>query len=166
MEKTRRRIVTKIGDVFCIEIDGQYKCYFQYIANDMECLNSSVIRIFKKKYPMDFEPDIDAIVNGEIGFYAHTILKAGISDNIWYKVGKSKQIGNLEGIFFGLTNDEFLKPMPKVSNNWYVWKLGGKMVKVGKLEGIYKGVEIGMVFNYRRIIYRITKGKYPYPYPE
>lgn len=38
-----KRIVTKIGDVFCIEIDGKYKCFFQYIANDLEQLNSSVI---------------------------------------------------------------------------------------------------------------------------
>ena len=90
----------------------------------------------------------------------------GISDNIWYKVGKSKQIGSLEGIFWGLTNDEFSKPMPKVSYNWFVWELGGKMRKVGKLEGKYKCAEIGMVFNYRRIIYRITKGTYPFPYPE
>ena len=50
MGNTTKRIVTKIGDVFCIEIDGQYKCYFQYIANDMECLNSSVIRIFKENH--------------------------------------------------------------------------------------------------------------------
>lgn len=28
-----KRIVTKIGNIFCAEIDGEYKCYFQYIAN-------------------------------------------------------------------------------------------------------------------------------------
>ena len=29
MEK-KKRIVTKIGNVFCVEIENQYKCYFQY----------------------------------------------------------------------------------------------------------------------------------------
>lgn len=42
-----KRIVTKIGDVFCAEIDNRIKRYFQYIVNDMEQLNSSVIRVLK-----------------------------------------------------------------------------------------------------------------------
>ena len=41
-----KRIVTKIGYVFCVEIDNKYKCFFQYVANDMTQLNSSVIRVF------------------------------------------------------------------------------------------------------------------------
>jgi len=161
-----KRIVTKIGDVFCVEIDGKYKCFFQYIAIDFECLNSSVIRVFKKKYTIDYEPVIDEIIDGEIMFYAHTILRVGIADNIWYKVGKSSILGNQDEIYFGLTNDEFVEPMPKVSNNWYIWRLGEKMEKIGRLEGKHKKVEIGIVFNYRQIIDRITTGKYSIPYPE
>ncbi len=34
MEK-KKRIITRIGDIFCIEIDNEYKCYFQYIAKDV-----------------------------------------------------------------------------------------------------------------------------------
>ena len=30
-----KRIITKIGDIFCVEVDNDYKCYFQYVANDM-----------------------------------------------------------------------------------------------------------------------------------
>ena len=40
-----KRIVTKIGDVFCSEIDGQCKRFFQYFAIDSTMLNSSVIRV-------------------------------------------------------------------------------------------------------------------------
>lgn len=43
-----KRIITKIGDIFCVEVDNDYKCYFQYVANDMTVLNSSVIRVFAK----------------------------------------------------------------------------------------------------------------------
>ena len=75
-----KRIVTKIGDVFCVEVEGKWKGYFQYIANDQSCMNSSTIRIFKKKYPLDDSPAIDDIVRDEVLFYAHTVLKFGIQD--------------------------------------------------------------------------------------
>ena len=70
-----KRIVTKIGDVFCAEIDGQYKRFFQYFAIDSTQLNSSVIRVFKQHYPMDYIPDISEIIAGEVEFYAHTVLR-------------------------------------------------------------------------------------------
>ncbi len=59
-----KRIVTKIGDVFCVEVDNEYKCFFQYVANDMTVLNSSVIRVFKEHYPIDYKPNLDEIVRG------------------------------------------------------------------------------------------------------
>ena len=46
-----KRIVTKMGDIFCVEIDNGYKRFFQYIINDIEALNSSVIRVFKTIIP-------------------------------------------------------------------------------------------------------------------
>ena len=75
-------IVTRIGDVFCIEVDHNYKCYFQYIAKDMEFLNSSTIRVFKTKYPLEYEPVIDEIVDDEVAFYSYTVLRWGIR-NQW-----------------------------------------------------------------------------------
>lgn len=47
-----RRIVTKIGAVFCAVIEGRYKMYFQYICSDRSALNSSMIRVFKTKYDL------------------------------------------------------------------------------------------------------------------
>ena len=49
MEKPKR-IVTKIGNVFYVQISPQEKKYFQYIANDRLRLNSSVIRVFERVY--------------------------------------------------------------------------------------------------------------------
>ena len=101
-----KRIVTKIGDVFCVEVDGKWKGYFQYIANDQSCMNSSTIRIFKKKYPVDDSPAIDDIVRDEVLFYAHTVLKFGIQDGVWSKVGKSNELGlaGLHNLYFGLAD--------------------------------------------------------------
>ena len=72
------RIVTKIGYVFCVDVDNQYKRFFQYIADDMTMLNTRVIRVFKRKYPMDYIPNMEEIVKDEVDFYAHTIIKFGI----------------------------------------------------------------------------------------
>ena len=77
MEKPKR-IVTKIGNVFCVQISPQEKKYFQYIANDMLQLNSSVIRVFERTYPTDQEPKLTDVVQGKVEFYAHTVLSWGI----------------------------------------------------------------------------------------
>lgn len=87
MEKPKR-IVTKIGNVFCVQISPQEKKYFQYIANDMLHLNSSVIRVFERTYPTDQEPKLTDVVQGEVEFYAHTVLSWGIRLEKWTKVGK------------------------------------------------------------------------------
>ena len=161
-----KRIVTRIGDVFCVEVDDNYKCYFQYIAKDMESLNSSTIRVFKTKYPLEYEPVIDEIVNDEVAFYSHTVLRWGISDNIWYKVGNSNQLGDFDDILFGCTNDDrFENDSPFVSSDWWVWRLGQEAFKVGRLKGIYKNVEMGDVFPYTEILERIRTGKYAAKFP-
>ena len=53
-----KRVITKIGDVFMAIIDDTYKVYFQYITNDLEQLNSDVIRVFKKRYSKDEQPSL------------------------------------------------------------------------------------------------------------
>ena len=63
-----KRIVTKIGDIFSVDIGDNRKRYFQYIANDIHQLNSSTIRVFKTKYPLDGEPSMDEIVADKVDF--------------------------------------------------------------------------------------------------
>lgn len=89
-----KRIVTRIGNVFCAEIEGKFKCFFQYIAKDMTQLNSSVIRVFKTHYPMEYKPVINDIIKDEVAFYAHTVLRAGIYFNAWYKIGTAKEFSS------------------------------------------------------------------------
>lgn len=86
-----KRIMTKIGDVFCVEVDGN-KRFFQYICNDLSCMNSTVIRVFRTVYPGSYKPDIEEIVKDEVDFHAHTILKVGIELGVCYKVGKSRDV--------------------------------------------------------------------------
>ena len=113
-----KRIVTKIGDIFCVDVGDNHKRYFQYIANDLHQLNSSTIRVFKTKYPLDVEPNMEDIVADEVDFYSHTILKFGIQENAWIKVGKSKNVGSFDSIMFRSTNDYSSSCLK--SYHWYV----------------------------------------------
>ena len=95
-----KRVVTKVGDVFCANIDGKYKRYLQYIVSDLEQLNSDVIRVFKEKYPIDAEPKLDEVVKGEVDFYAHCVVSGGVKRGLWEKVGKCADVGDVEHIIF------------------------------------------------------------------
>ena len=166
-----KRIITRIGDVFCAEIDGEYKSYFQYIEKDIEQLNSSVIRVFKTRYPMDYEPVIEDIVADEILFYAHAVLRLGIVDNVWYKVGKSKNLG-LDGLNQVLWGDAladkiyFENGIPKLEivnplENWTIWYVNCDRVNIGRLpEKYYDIIEYGSVSPYSSIIERLKYGYY------
>ena len=161
-----KRIVTKIGDVFCVEVEGRYKAFFQYIANDMTQLNSSVIRVFKRKYPMDYDPIIEEIVKDKVMFHAHTVLKFGIQEGVWYKVGKSNELGldELSRIYFAMfINDD--EPVCEImSLDWGIWHLGGNVTNIGKLsDEMRKQVEYGLVVPWPKVINRIKTGHYLSP---
>ncbi len=169
-----KRIVTRVGDVFCVEIDGKYKYFFQYIAKDMTLMNSSVIRAFKTRYPIDYTPDIEAIVHDDVSFYAHTVLRAGIHFETWYKVGKSKFIGNneIQDVVFGYTCEcdttslvNFRKVNPL--ENWRIWNINEDFNFVGILPEKYIGnIEQGGVHPYIEIVSRIKFGYYKYTSPD
>jgi len=72
-----KQVRTRIGNVFMVILDGNRKKYFQYIANDLTQLNSDVIRVFKTSYQLNEEPSLKDIVNDEIDFYAHAVVKFG-----------------------------------------------------------------------------------------
>ena len=161
MEK-KKRIITRIGDIFCIEIDNEYKCYFQYIAKDMSQLNSSVIRVFKRHYPMDYEYDEQEVLNDEVNFYAHTILRIGIDNGTWYKVGKSKELGDLTKILFKFSSDlGGGGGVKRKSYHWYVWKLNEEYIHIGELTDDFKNKsDFGLVIQYCDVFNKIKNGFY------
>ena len=166
-----KRIVIKIGNVFCVEIDGRYKCYFQYVCNDLSMLNGSVIRVFKTRYPMDYEPVVKDIVRDEVAFHAHTVLRAGIFHEAWYKVGPSAIISDAhEKVLWGITRSTkfsfddmkttFVDPM----EHWVLWYTNEEPIQdEGELPEIYRDkVEFGAVMPFVDIVNRIQFGYYKY----
>lgn len=154
-----KRIVTRIGNIFCVEIDSEYKKFFQYVANDMSMLNSSVIRAFKRKYPIDWKPDMDIIVDDEVDFYAHTVLRAGIQYNTWYKVGTHKNVGDTTNIMFRYFNEWNISHMTK-SYRWYIWRINHEFIRIGEMTDKYRKFDLGPVYSYIQIENKIKTGKY------
>ncbi len=160
MEK-KKRFVSKIGDIFCVEIGNEYKCYFQYVANDITELNSSVIRVFSKRYPFDGKVDMEEVVKGDVSFYAHTILKAGYLYNAWYKVGKSKNIGDVTNIMFRFYSDvNWVARGMTTSSNWSVWKINEKHTFIGEMNEEYRKYHIGLVLSFLNIVHKIKTGSF------
>lgn len=165
-----KRVIIKKGDVFFVKIDDTSKRYFQYITNDLKQLNSDVIRVFKKIYPIDENPDLSEIIKDDIFFYVHCVAKWGVKLGYWEKVGNVADVGTFEHILFRDTNDygtsKGEEPI-KISNNWYIWRINDLVFeKVGKLEGENRKAEIGIVMNPKSIVHRIKTGCYSGFYPD
>ena len=161
-----KRIVIKIGNIFCAEIDGKYKCYFQYIMKDTNQLNSPVIRVFKRRYPMDYKPDMEEIVSDDVLFYAHTFIRFGVFYEAWYKVGNSMNLGvdECRKVLFGTCRTMppgRFEPVVYVDplDNWRVWHVGEPEVIFKKLFGKYiYEIQDGVVLPYLSIVERMKYG--------
>lgn len=168
-----KRIMTKIGDIFCVEFPDNTKGYFQYIAKDMTQLNSSVIRAFYTHYPIDQDVKIEDIVKDKVDFFAHTVLRIGIELDAWYKVGRCSEVGidELNKVQFGNTSEfnrfssDIIIINPLI--NWVIWNVNKESRFVGKLpSSIVDKVEIGFIKPYNEIIDRMFLGYYKYTSPE
>jgi hypothetical protein len=160
---------TKIGDVFSVEMEGGGRKYFQLIAFDLTQLNSDVIRVFKKIYPINAAPELNEIVNGKIEFYAHCITKLGLKMSLWKKIGNSAEIGAVTNVLFRGTSDygKWIEGEPiKISREWYVWNVNERFRDVGTLTGENRKAEIGIVVNPHDIVERMRLGKYSFFYPD
>jgi hypothetical protein len=162
-----KRIVSKIGDIYRATMPDATQKYFQYIANDMTMLNSNVIRVFKKKYPIDFKADLNEIVNDGVDFYTHVVIKWGVQMNLWEKIGKIKEVGKVQPLFrrsddYGIKVGE---KMTEISERWQVWKINETMKFVGKLEGENQKAEVGGVEPPDAVLERIWTGKLNMMYP-
>lgn len=160
----KRQRNTKIGDIFVVQISDACKRYFQYIVSDLTQLNSDVIRVFKKIYPIDVEPSLTEIVSDEIDFYAHTTTIAGIELGLWKLSGNIAEVGDVENILFCSTQDLGDKSVI-ISERWWVWYIGKERKYVGKWKDEYSKAEYGLVYAPKNII-ELLKGTYVNFYPK
>lgn len=165
-----KRVITKIGDVFSVPINETEKRYMQLIAFDLTQLNSDVVRAFKKVYPINENPSVEEVINDEIFFHAHCVTKFGVQLDLWEKVGKNLNIGNINNIIFKGTSEYARKEGEDpilISDKWYIWRINDeKFTRVGKLEGENRKAEIGLIVNPYDILERMKTGNYGFFYPD
>lgn len=89
----------KVGDVFVVPIDEAHKKYFQYLGVDTIELGGHLIRVFRKKYPLNMELNPRDVIDDEVDFHAHVILQFGVKDGTWQKVGNVKEIKQVDVVF-------------------------------------------------------------------
>lgn len=160
-----KRIVTRAGDIFCVEIENEHKRYLQYVTRDLAQLNSCVIRVFKHHYPMDYVFNSDEVIDDEIDFYVHTEVLAGVHHNVWYKVGKNSKVGNYDDVVFVTCND-LEESKTEKSNNWYLWLIGYEPIFIGELtDYIRSKTYYGGVLPPSWIYERLKNGKWHFNIP-
>lgn len=124
-----------IGDVFCMEIDNSFKCYFQFIDIDKTQSCTPVINIFKTHYPIDFIPCIESIVRDEILCSVHTIVYDKYLTFPWYKIGNTGFISSnrdKQTLFIDdeHPNEEILSTVGSVEYGyWWIWEINGMPMK-------------------------------------
>ena len=153
-----KRQVNRIGDIYCVEIDNEYKCYFQYVAKDATMLGGKVIRVFKTHYSMDYVPNMDEIVKDDIFYYTHTMVKIGVELGAWYKVGSHRDKGETENIMFKLYNE--VAPLPDKSSRWDVWKINEPMRRIGEMTDECRGYYMGWLYSYLDVLSMIRDGRH------
>lgn len=164
----KKRVRTKIGDVFCVALDIDTKKYFQYVANDDSQLGSEVVRVFKKVYDNSDTPDLEDIIKDGIDFYAHIVIRLGMEMGLWDKAGHAIDVGGSR-ILFRDTNDYGTKKgeeQLRRSERWYVWEVNGDRQYVGSLKGEHKNAFVGLVLSPQGFLALLKGQKYPPLYPE
>lgn len=162
----KKRTVTRIGDIFCAEIDYKYKVFLQYIAKDFALLGSRVIRVFKTRYPMDYVPIMDEIVKDQVDFCAHVFANVGVHAGLWHKIGKSKDWGDPASITFIKSRDQGNRDPDFISKKWSIRKIGEELVYVGELpEEYHINTYYDVVYPPFDIINRIKNGKHTFTTP-
>ena len=133
-----KRICCRAGDVFCVEVEGLHKRYFQYLGKDYTYLGGNLIRVFKKRYPMDYQPVIDDIISDEVDFYKYSWVSLGVKWNNWYRVGKSSNLGDLSNILL------ICDPLTKgYSEEWSIHRAyTDGDIFIGKLPAKYQVFEL------------------------
>ena len=158
----------RIGDIFCAEIEGWFKRFFQFVGKDVENLNSAVIRVFERTYPMEEQPDVAQILDDRTEFYTHTFVQPGLKARAWYKVGHAKETGEKElrhVLFANFIDRELLserKLDAHIEGIWRCWHFGEEAKEYAKpplkkeeqLEG-------GAVYSYVYILPRLKYGIFP-----
>jgi hypothetical protein len=74
------------------------------------------LRVFSTAYNDVNDINIFDVIRGPVDFYAHCVIKVGLKNGFWKKVGKTFDVGKLDILF--RSSRDFGRDDIKVSNRW------------------------------------------------
>lgn len=158
-----KKFKVKPGDILKVPIDNELY-YIQYLVNDSTLFNSNIIRVFNYSTNKNMTVDLRRIVEKEVLFIAHTMIKGGVKLCNWEILGNVPLSETFETPVFRATDDVYSEV--KKSNKWFIWKPNEKEMKVGKLPKHYKDLPYGTVYHPMDIVEWIKNGTHGFMYPK
>lgn len=148
--------------------------YFQLVDYDATQLTSDVIAVFNSSEELDFNTknkkseSVDELMRGDIEFFAHTTVTAGVRRGLWRRVASGEPVDYANALFKDVSYPENGPPETESYeadsyDEWVVWHVNGPRKKIGSKIGDYPTAELGHIFPPEDIIYRIDHGRYPGP---
>lgn len=150
------RFRKKQGDIFKVKISDDDVRYLQYVANDINLMNGNMVRVFKRRYTENDTPSPDEIVDDEIDFYCHVVLKWGVERGFWTKYGNSKDVGDLKKVFFKSYTEELSPAYPAFWSIWTIYKYTERK----KLPKRFKDAYWGIIFQPATIVHKMKTGRF------
>ena len=103
--------------------------------------------------------NLEDVVSDDVDFYALTILRMGVEDGDWEKIGNCKNIGDPSNVLFREVRKDALDHSERI---WEAWYINKEWFTIGKLTSDYRSKsDIGSVWVSSAIVYRIKNGVYP-----
>lgn len=167
------RIKISKGDIFRVDVGNDKIKFFQFVMLDPAQMNSEVIRVFDFEIHKSDEFEIESIIEKEIDFYVHVVIKWGIDMGLWSKVGNFSIENDIILPYFRdvVPIDKYLGENGKImfceTNDWVAWQLGQSFTNrkpIGKLSEETKEFFIGIIMSPIDVRDYIKNSIYSQPY--
>lgn len=147
------------GDIYKVDKKDGNSFFFQYIADDENCLSGNVIRVFDWDSPFNDEPDIDKLLKERVKFYAHVSIKRGLNERNWSKIANH----SINTPLPWFKHYEAVDFIPGVQEGWTVWQVNGKEKYLGeKISKKYEILAFGAIRPPEKIIQWFEENKDPF----
>ncbi len=96
--KPKKERMTK-GSIFCLTVRNDFKVYMQLIGKKGTFMGAHVTCVFKRHYPIHYEPTIEEILDDEVDFYSLHYLFIPQELGAIIKVGTSKDLHHADNLW-------------------------------------------------------------------
>lgn len=138
----------KQGDLFALALGHDKKAILQFIGRDCSQMDSDVVAIFVFEDQGDFDP-IKGFLSLEPHLFVHSMLKVGIQQNLFEKIGNSPVDAKHMNPGFKCFNEKGStgRLLPFLDRDeWEVWRISDDVKFVKKLTAEEEEFNSGKIY--------------------